>query len=130
MSKRDSIIFIAVALMLIFGLYLAKKSAKNSYQNEIENLSKFEVEAKSLARLKSTIGDDKDKRVILSLNRIKAPSKDIKKSDSHIYLYENLSLNTLSSMLRKIQNSTLIIKKLEIKRESDNSANLRLEIGK
>ena len=130
MSKRDSIIFTAVALMLIFGVYIAKKSAKKSYQDEIDNLSKFEVEARSLARLKSTIGDEKEKRVILSLNRIKAPSKDIKKGDGHLYLYENLSLNTLSAMLRKIQNSTLIIKKLEIQRVSDNSANLRLEIGK
>jgi len=130
MSKRDSMIYIFVALLLIGLLYITKRSVKTSYQNELSNLTKFEIEAKTLSKLKRSIGKDKENRAISSLNRISTPTKDIKKGDSHLYIYENLSLSTLSAMLRKIENSTLIIKKLQIVRNSSNSANLRLEIGK
>jgi hypothetical protein len=104
-------------------------NAKNAYFQEKEHLELFTQEAKSLAGLKSKFGDKKVvERMIKGLNRITPPSRDFKKSDYRVLLYENLSASTLNTLLRKIENSTLNIKRLEITRQNAHSASVRLEI--
>ena len=127
-SKTEFTIFLG-GFFVLFMVYMMGNNAKNSYFSEKKNLEGFSREAESLAALKSKFGDKKimDK-TIKTLNRIVRATKDSKKSDSRVLLYENLSITTLNNLTRKIGNSTLNIKKLEITRINDTSATLRLEI--
>lgn len=129
MSRRNSLIFIFLLILLLIFLYILKNSAKESYHEELSNLNRFEIEAKTVAKLKNSIGKKRDKRVLASLNRLAKPSKDLINGNTHVIVYENLTLPILSSILRKIENSTLIIKKLQIDRTSADSASMRLEIS-
>jgi hypothetical protein len=130
MSKRDSIIFFLSSLVLILVIYLMANKAQKDYLQSSKDLQKFEVEAKSLAKLKTKFGKKSDERIIKAINRISANSKDFKKSNSRVLVYENLEASPLANILRKIENSTLIVKSLEIKRETPQNATLRLEIAK
>ena len=65
-----------------------------------------------------------------SIKRIKTPSKDFTKADSRILEFEELDKRVLNQLIKKIQNSTLEIRKLDIIRESASSAKLRVEIKK
>lgn len=131
MSQKQSLLFFIAAFFVLFMVYMMGNNAKNAYFNEKENLESFTKEAKSLAALKSKFGDKKNMdKTIKTLNRIVRVTKDFKKSDARVLLYENLSTITLNNLTRKIGNSTLNIKKLEITRINDTSATLRLEIKK
>jgi hypothetical protein len=129
MSQKQSLLFFLVAFLLLFTLYMMGANAKRDYFREKENLELFAQEAKSLAGLKSKFGDKKVlERTIKSLNRIATPSRDFKKSDIRVLVYENLSSSKLNTLLRKIGNSTLNLKRVEIKRQNANLATVRLEI--
>jgi hypothetical protein len=130
MSKRDSIIFFVASFVVLLIMYLMANNAKKEYHESNIDLQKFEVEAKSLAKLKNKFGKKSDERVLKAIDRISAKSKDFKKSNSRVLVYENLEASPLANILRKIENSTLIVKSLEIKRESPQNATLRLEIAK
>ncbi len=131
MSQKQSLLFFLAAFVVLFMVYMMGNNAKSAYFTEKENLESFSKEAKSLAALKGKFGDKKNMdKTIKTLNRIVQVSKDFKKSDVRVLLYENLTTVTLGNLIRKIGNSTLNIKKLEITRISDTSATLRLEIKK
>ncbi len=131
MTQKQSLLFFILAILLLFMVYMMGNNAKKSFFSEKESLEHFSKEAKSLATLKSKFSDKKSvQRTIKTLKRIAKVSKDYKKSDVRVLLYEDLSTATLGNLLRKIQNSTLNIKKLEIKRLSETKASLRLEIKK
>lgn len=116
---------------MLFVLYMMGNNAKKSYFNEKVNLESFSKEAKSMAGLKSKFSNKTNKeRAIKTLARIAAPNKDFKKSDARVLVYENLAASTLGNLLRKIENSTLDIKKLEINRQNATTATLRMEIKK
>jgi ABC-type multidrug transport system fused ATPase/permease subunit len=130
MSKKYSLLFIALSLLLIVASYILAYNAKREYKEELKSLKSFEVEAHSLARLKKKFDKKSDQRVINSLNRIKQASKDYKKANSRVLVFENLSPSTFSQLLRKIENSTLIVKNLSIERTTPQNVTLRLEIAK
>lgn len=131
MSQKQSLLFFVAAFVVLFIVYMMGNNAKKTYFNEKETLESFSKEAKSLASLKSKFGDKKivDK-TIKTLGRIAPVSKDFKKSDVRVLVYENLTISKLGNLIRKIGNSTLNVKKLEINRLSESSATLRLEIKK
>ncbi len=131
MTQKQSLLFFILAFLLLFMVYMMGNNAKKSFFSEKESLELFSKEAKSLATLKNKFGDKKIvQRTIKTLNRIARATKDYKKSDVRVLMYEELSTATLGNLLRKIQNSTLNIKKLEINRLSETKASLRLEIKK
>ena len=131
MSQKQSLLFFVAAFIILFMVYMMGNNAKQLYFSEKENLESFSKEAKSLSALKSKFGDKKNiDRTIKTLNRIARASKDFKKSDVRVLFYENLTTSTLGNLVRKIGNSTLNIKKLEINRINGTSATLRLEIKK
>jgi len=130
MTKKNTFIF---ALGLIFALaflYFLANRAKEEYLQSNKELLKYEEEAKSLALLKRKFKKSEDERVIKSLTLISPSSKDYKKSDSRVLVFDDLKASALASMLRRIENSTLRVKSLEIKRNSPDSATLELEISK
>lgn len=131
MSQKQSLLFFVAAFIILFMVYMMGSNAKQLYFSEKENLESFSKEAKSLSALKSKFGDKKNiDRTIKTLNRIARASKDFKKSDVRVLFYEGLTTSTLGNLVRKIGNSTLNIKKLEINRINETSATLRLEIKK
>jgi len=131
MSQKQSLLFFVAAFIILFMVYMMGNNAKQLYFSEKENLESFSKEAKSLSALKSKFGDKKNiDRTIKTLNRIARASKDFKKSDVRVLFYESLTTSTLGNLVRKIGNSTLNIKKLEINRINEASATLRLEIKK
>ncbi len=127
---RNMLILIALVLILVLS-YTLLGSAKRKYNEQKSSLITFEQEAKSVSTLKRKF-DDKgaSSRVISSLNRVTKPTKDYKRGDSRVIVYENLAPSSLNIILRKIQNSTLKLKSLEIKRLSPANATISLELKK
>jgi len=130
MSQKQSLLFFVGAFFLLFMIYMMGNNARKTYSLEKANVESFQKEAKSLASLKTKFDKKSIERTVKTLTRIAAPAKDFKKSDVRVLVYENLALSTLNNLLRKIENSTLNIKKLEINRMNDSSVNLRMEIKK
>jgi len=131
MSQKQSLLFFVAAFFVLLMVYMMGQNAKKSYFTQKESLEIFEKEAKSMGALKNKFGNKKAlERTLKTLTRITPASRDFKKSDVRVLVYENLAPSTLNSLLRKIENSTLLIKKLEINRKNDSTASVRLEIKK
>ena len=131
MTKNRLLLFVGLGLVFILFAYVQKNRAQEAYLSQKENLLVFEKEAKELGSLKSKHRDKKvSKRVLDNLKRIKEPSKDYKKSDTRVLEFSQLDNKVLNRLIKKVQNSTLEIRKLDIIRESDENAMLRLEIKK
>jgi hypothetical protein len=129
MSLRQSLIFFIGAVLALFVTYMMGQNARKSYMQEQSTLEAFEKDARSLAGLKSKFSDKENiDRAIKTLKRIAPTSKDFKKSDARVLLFENLDAGKLGSLIRKVENGTLNLKKFEIIRQSNESASLRLEI--
>ena len=131
MSQKQSLLFFVGAFLVLLMVGMMGSNAKRSYFLEKENLESFSQEAKSLAGLKRKFGDKEQmQRALKTLGRIAPVSKDFKKSDVRVLVYENLAASTLNNLLHKIENSTLNIKTLEIIRKNATSATIRMEIKK
>ncbi len=131
MTQKRFILFVALSLVLLLFVYLKKESAKKEYLAQKVELLIFEKEAKELAVLKNKYKDKKvTTRLISSLKKIKAPSKDFTKQDVRVLEFEKLDVRVLNRLIKKIQNATFVITKLEIIRESDTDAKIRVEIKK
>ncbi|MCH9812317.1 MAG: hypothetical protein K0U47_00030 [Epsilonproteobacteria bacterium] len=131
MTQRNFILFVAVSIVLLFLSYIQKEQVKSAYFESKKSLLVFEKEAKELASLKNKHKDKKTKaRMVESLLKIKAPAKDYVKSDVRVLEFDGLTTNLLNRVVKKIQNSTIDIQKLEIIRESASIAKVRLEMKK
>ena len=131
MSLKQSLFALVAAVFALLLMFMMGQNAKKSYIQEQASLESFSKEAKSLAGLKAKFSNKENvQRAIQTLNRIARPAKDFKKSDVQVLVYENLKESTLGVMLRKIENGTLDIKKLDVIRVNGESATLRLEIKK
>ncbi len=131
MSQKQSLLFFVVASLLLGLVYVMGTNAKRAYMVEKGRLESFTKEAKSLSTLKERFANNQNReRTLKMLHRIVAPSKEFKKSDVHVFVYENLAASTLNNLVRKIENSTLEIKRLEIDRINEASATLTMEIKK
>ncbi len=130
MSKR-TLILVALLAVVVLGIsYTMAQRAKADYLASAQALSAFETQAKALKQLKQRFDKHASKRTMETLSRIAPVQNRIPKANAEIFVYENLSASTLSRLLRKIENSSLQIKNLEITRVSDAGVNLRVEIAK
>jgi hypothetical protein len=131
MNKNRFLLFASLAFVLLLFTYIQKQRARDSYMSKKEELLVFEKEAKELGTLKNKHKDKKVKeRALASLKKIKAPSKDFTKSDSRVLEFDGLDKRVLNQLIKKIENSTLQIRKLDILREDESVAKLRVEIKK
>ncbi len=131
MTRNRFILFIALGLVVLLFSYIKKESAKDAYMSQKEELLVFEKEAKELGGLKNKHKDKKvTARAIASLQKIKTSSKNFTKSDIRVLEFDALDKRVLNQLIKKIQNSTLEIRKLDIIRESESLAKLRVEIKK
>jgi len=129
MSLKQSLLFFVGAMLSLLVLFIMGQNARKSYLTQKSALESFSAQARSLAGLKAKFGSkEHTKKVLDSLNRIAAPARDFKKSELRVLVYENLKISTLDALVRKIQNSTLDIKKLEIVRQDNEKATLRMEV--
>lgn len=131
MSRNRFLLFALLGVILLLFAYIQKERARDAYMSQKEALLVFEKEAKELGGLKSKHKDKKlIQRTIKYLQKIKATSKDFIKSDSRVLEFDNLDKSVLNQLVKKIQNSTLEVRKLDIIRESASTAKLRVEIKK
>jgi hypothetical protein len=127
MSKNiaNIILFSLIGLIAIFGWL--NLSVKDEYKTKKESYVNFEKSAKEIylvKRLKKGMP-----AILSSLSSIKKPTiKD--RATSKIYIFENLNLNDLNRLIKRIQGSYIPIKKLEIKRDMTNHAMVTMEVVK
>ena len=130
MSRQLNFLFMILIVLFLTLFYVMAKNAKKDYNESVVELAHFEEEAKGVSSLKKRFSKEQNERVIRSLLQIAPASKDYKKSNSRVILFENLSASSLASLLRRIENSTLRVRDLSITRVSKDSASLKLEIAK
>ncbi len=130
MSKRTLLLMALLSVVILGISYTMTQRAKSDYLESAQRLVAFETKAKVLKQLKRRFDKQATKRTLEMLARIAPVQNRIPKANSEIFVYENLSASTLSRLLRKIENSALQIKNLELKRVSEAGVNLRVEIAK
>ena len=131
MTQKNTFIFIIVSVLLLLMVYNMKNNAYHTYIEKKEQLVTFKQEAREIGALKKRFKDKSaTRRLIATLEKLAKPSKDYDKSKVHILVFENLPNNVLNAILRKIENSGLKVKKLEVNRVDAKNAKVRLEIQK
>ncbi len=128
MRKRDFAILVGILAFGLIFLYMITGNAKKEYLIQKESLINFEAEAKELDFLTKRY-DDK-KRVTKEINSLKKSyhvSRESKKSDSLVLEFENLNKPSLNSLVKKLENSSLEIKSLDISK-NETKANLKVEL--
>ena len=124
-NQTNIILIILFVLTLIFG-YL-NLSIKSEYKEKKSSFISFENTSYAIFQIKKM--QKKSKNIIKELSSIKQPSIT-KRTNSTIYLFDNLNSNTLNVLLKKIKGSFLNIKTLEIKRDTTNHAMISLEVSR
>jgi len=131
MSQKNILLFALVSLLAILVVYNMKQNAKAEFVTQKEQLVTFENEAREIGQLKKRFADKRaNRRLLETLKRIAKPSKEMDKSKEKILEFERLNAQKLNALLRKIENSSLKIKRLTVRRIDDLHANVRLEVAK
>ncbi len=131
MTQKNTLIFVVISVLLLALFYHLKNDAKEAYFEQKEQLVLFQKEAKEIGALKKRFKDKSmTRRLIASLERISKPTKDQSKSKVRVLVFENLGNNALNAILRKVENSGLKVKKLQIQRLDAQKAKVQLEIKK
>ncbi len=129
MTQNRLILFASLGLILLLFAYIQKERAISDYMTQKEELLVFEKEAKELGALKLKHKNKKSiERTLKTLTRIKAPSKDFTKSTLRVLEFDGLDVRVLNQLIKKIQNSSLPISKLEIVRVDASTAKIKMEI--
>ena len=131
MSQKNILLFAVVSLLMLLVIYNMKQNAKATFLSQKEQLVTFEKEAKEIGQLKKRFADKRaNRRLLETLKRIAKPSKELDKSKEKILEFDQLNAQKLNALLRKIENSSLKIKRLTVNRIDDLHAKVRLEIAK
>jgi hypothetical protein len=124
-NVANVVLIILLSLVALFG-YL-NFTVQSEYKTKKKSYINFEKSAKEIyliKRLKKRMS-----ATLSSLGSIKKPTiKD--RATLKIYIFENLNLNDLNRLLKRIQGSYITIKKLEIKRDTTNHAMVTMDIVK
>ena len=123
-KDHTNIILIVLALLVVILGYL-NLSIKSEYKDKKRDYLKFEKSSYEIFQVKKM--QKKSKNIIEQLKNIKQP-KITKRSNSTVYIFDNLNSNDLTTLLKKIKGSFLKIKNLEIKRDTTNHAMIALEV--
>ena len=127
MNKRELNIILALLGVLIVILGYLNLTIKSEYKEKKANYLEFEKSSYEIFQIKKM--QKKSKNLITTLSSIKQP-KVTNRSNSTIYVFDNLNINDLNQLLKKIKGSFLPIKNLEIKKDTTNHAMIALEIVK
>ena len=131
MSQKNILLFALVSVLMLLVIYNMKQNAKATFLSQKEQLVTFEKEAKEIGQLKKRFADKRaNRRLLETLKRIAKPSKELDKSKEKILEFDQLNAQKLNALLRKIENSSLKIKRLTVNRIDDLHAKVRLEIAK
>ena len=131
MSQKNILLFVLVSVLILSVIYSMKENAKAVFLSQKEQLATFEKEAIEIGQLKKRFADKRaNKRLLETLKRIAKPSRELDKSKEKILEFDQLNTQKLNTLLRKIENSSLKIKRLTVNRIDDLHAKVRLEIVK
>lgn len=131
MSQKNVLLFSLLSLLLLLLLYNMERHAREDFLAQKAQLVTFEKEAKEIGMLKKRFGDKKaTRRALESLKRISTPQKEFVKGSSRVLVFEQLDGDKLNALLRKIANSGIVLKRLQVSRTDDLHAKVRLEMVK
>jgi competence protein ComGC len=131
MSQKNIILFAIVSVLLLLLVHNLKQNAKEAFLMQKGQLVTFEKEAKEIGQLKRRFSDKQaNMRTLNTLKRISKPSKEFDKGKKKVLEFDQLTVQKLNALLRKIENSSLKIKRLSVDRIDDLHAKVRLEIAK
>ncbi len=121
-----------VAVLLVALFFSMRQNAKMAFMEQRGSYVTFEQKARSISWLKEKFQDKKWRRhQIENLKRICAPESVKERTGVEIYTFSDLDRGKLQRLLRKLENSTLLIRKLDIfKEEKGAVATLVVEISK
>ena len=127
MSRNQANIVLIVLVLFIMIVGYLNLSSQSSLKAKKQSFEKFQQSAKEIYLVKRL---KKAKSSIISrLNAVKNPT--IKDRGSYkVYTYNNLNINELNTLIKKIQGSFLPINKLEIKADATNHATIMMEVLK
>jgi hypothetical protein len=127
MNKNIANITLVILLSLVALFGYLNLTVKDKYKSKKIEYIAFEKSAKKIyliKKLKRSIP-----AILSTLSSIKKPTvKD--RTTSKVYIFENLNLNDLHKLIKRVQGAYIPIKKLEIKRDTTNHAMVTLEVLK
>ncbi|OQX72733.1 MAG: hypothetical protein B6D59_07635 [Campylobacteraceae bacterium 4484_4] len=132
MTQKQFGLFLLLSLLLLALLFSMRQHARATFLEQRESFVTFEQKARGLAWLKEKFQDKKWRRhQIENLKRISMPESVKERSGAEIYTFSGLDREKLQRLLRKLENSTLLIRKLDIlKEEKRAEASVVVEIAK
>ncbi len=127
MNKNQTNITLIVLAFLVLVLGYLNLSIKSEYKDKKRDYLKFEKSSYEIFQIKKMKKNSKN--TLTQLKSIKQPTIT-KRTNSTVYLFDNLNSSDLTAILKKIKGSFLKIKNLEIKRDTTNHAMVSLEVTK
>ena len=133
MNRVNPVHIIILLVVLLAFVMLKLTTAREQLTNEKEAYAKTLVLADKIKGLKSTYFNKTkvQKEINKLLRRSILRSANIEKKVTHSSLLlssENMNIRSLNFLLGKILNGTYVVSELKIKRLSDKTAAIRLEI--
>lgn len=133
MNRVNPVHIIILLVVLLAFVMLKLTTAREQLTNEKEAYAKTLVLADKIKGLKSTYFNKikVQKEINKLLRRSILRSANIEKKVTHSSLLlssENMNIRSLNFLLGKILNGTYVVSELKIKRLSDKTAAIRLEI--
>lgn len=133
MNRVNPVHIIILLVVLLAFVMLKLNTAREQLSNEKEAYAKTLVLADKIKGLKSTYFNKTkvQKEINKLLRRSVLRSANIEKKVTHSSLLltsENMNIRSLNFLLGKILNGTYVVSELKIKRLSDKTAAMRLEI--
>lgn len=134
MIKRvNPFIILGVLILILIFLFLGVQNRKSAINHENSELAKFESSAKSLKNLKSTWNPKKSLNqlnTIVSNPALKNSSNIVTSANKITLTIKNLDRKRADLVIKKLLNEALEIKKIDIKRVTDKSIDLGVEVAK
>lgn len=133
MNRINPIHIIILLIVLLAFMIFKLGSARAELAEEKESYAKTVVLAQKIKGLKSSYFDkakvQKEINKLLRRSTLRAANIEKKVTHSSMMLTsENMNIRSLNYLLGKILNGTYVVSELKIKRLSDKTAAMRLEI--
>lgn len=131
MSKRYYLLFILISSIFFIFIFLKNINIEDEVKSEYKNYVETVKTAKKIVDLKKRYENNSNlKKVLLILKKIKTPEYEKDKKEYIELYFKDLNPKLLNKIVKKIINSNLLVKFLEIKKNSNNRCELKVSFKK